>query len=53
MRREEARRNEYCLNQSNQVYVEKTEDKYILIKKASEIIEVVLEMCDESKYVSV
>ena len=27
MRREEARRNKYCLDKSHQVYVEETEDK--------------------------
>ena len=27
MRREESRRNKYCLNKYNQVYVEETEDK--------------------------
>ena len=48
MRKEEARRNKYCLTKSSQVYGEETEDK-----KASEVIEVVFEMCDESKYVSV
>ena len=46
MRREEARRNKYCLTKSNQVYVEETEDKKSSDKKASEVIEVVFEMCD-------
>ena len=41
MRREEARRNKYCLNKSNLVYVEETEDKKSSDKKASEVIEVV------------
>ena len=54
MRREEARRNKYCLNKSNLVYVEETEDKkYSDKKKASEVLEVVFEKCDKSKYVSV
>ena len=52
MRREEARRNKYCLKQSNQIYVEETEEKSLLIKKkASEAIEVVFKRCTESKYV--
>ena len=43
MRREEARRNKYCLYKSNRVYVEKTEDKKSYNKK---VIEVVFEKCD-------
>ena len=44
MRREEARRNKYCLDKSNQVSVEKTEDKNLTDKtKASEVIDVVFE----------
>ena len=40
MRREEARRNKYCLNKSNQVYVEETDDKKSTDKtKASEELE--------------
>ena len=54
MKREEARRNKYCLNKSNHVYVEETEDKKSSDKKKpSEVIEVVFEKCDKSKYVSV
>ena len=53
MRREEARRNKYCLNKSNLVYVEETEDKKSSDKKASEVIKVKLEKCDKSKFVSV
>ena len=53
MRRKEARRNKYCLNKSNLVYVEETEDKKSSDKKASEVIEVGFEKCDKSKYVSV
>ena len=40
-------------NKSNQVYVQETEDKKSYDKKASEVIEVVFEKCDESKHVSV
>ena len=44
----------YCLNQSNQIYVEETEDKkFSDKKKASEVIEVVFEKFDKSRYVSV
>ena len=44
MRREEARRNKYCLDKSNQVSVEETEDKNLTDKtKASEVIEAVFE----------
>ena len=54
MRREEARRNKHCLNKSNQVYVEESEDKKSSAKKKPfEVTEVVFEKCDESKYVSV
>ena len=50
----EARRNKYCLNKSNYVYVEETEDKKSSDKKKpSEVIEVVFEKCDKSKYVSI
>jgi hypothetical protein len=52
-RREEARRKKYCLNKSNLVCVEETEDKKCSDKKASEVIKVVFEKCDESSYVSV
>ena len=34
MRREEARRNKYCLNKPNLVYVEETEDKKSSDKKS-------------------
>ena len=34
MRREEARKNKYCLTKSNQVYVEETEDKKSSDKKS-------------------
>ena len=54
MKREEARRNKYCVNKSNHVYVEETEDKKSSDKKKpSEVIEVVFEKCDKSKHVSV
>ena len=43
MRREEVRRNKYCLYKFNQVYVEETVDKKSSDKKASEVIEVVFE----------
>ena len=45
MKREETRRNKYCLKKSN--HVEETEDKY------SGVIEVVFDKCDKSRYVSV
>ena len=50
---EEGKRNKYCLNKSNLVYVEETENKKFSDKKASEVIEVVFEKCDKTKYVSV
>ena len=54
MRREKGKRNEYCLNKSNLVYVEETENKKSSDKKiASEVIEVIFDKCDKSKYVSV
>ena len=54
MRREEARRNKYCLNKCNKVYVEETKDKKSTDKTiASEVIEKVFDKCDESKNVSV
>ena len=49
MRREEGKRNLYCLNKSNLVYVEETENKKSSDKKKL----VVFEKCDKSKYVSV
>ena len=50
MRREEGKRNLYCLNKSNQVYVEETENKKSSDKKkkASEVIEVIFDKCEES-----
>ena len=51
MRREDARRNKYWIDKSNLVYVEETEDKKSSEKKASEVIEVVFEKCEKSKYV--
>ena len=54
MKSEEARINKYCLNKSNHVYVEETEGKKSSDKKKpSEVIEVVFEKCEKSKYVSV
>ena len=54
MRREEGKRNKYCLNKSNLVYVEETDIKKSSDKKeASQVMEVVFEKCDKSKYVSV
>ena len=53
MRKEEARSNKYCLNKSNQVYAEETEDQKFSDKMASKVMKVVLEKCDEAKYVSV
>ena len=54
MRREERKRNKYCPNKSNLLYVEETENKKSSDKKKpSEVIEVVFEKCDKSKYVSV
>ena len=54
MRREEGKRNKYCLSKSNLLYVEETENKKSSDKKkASDVIEVVFEKCDEYKYVSV
>ena len=53
MRREEARRNKYCLNKCNQVYVKETEDKKSSDKKASVVIKGVFEKCDKSKYLYV
>ena len=51
MRREEG--NKYCLNKSNFFMWKKLRIKSLLIKKASEVREVLFEKCDESKYVSV
>ena len=52
MRRKKYKRNKYCINKSN--LVEETENKKSTDKKkAFEVIEVVFEKCDESKYVSV
>ena len=54
MRREEARRNKYCLNKSNQVSVEKYEDKKCIDKtKALKVIEEVFEKSDKSQNLSV
>ena len=54
MRREERRRNKYCLNKSNHVSVEESEDKKSTNKtKALKVIEEVFEKSDESKNLSV
>ena len=53
-RREEARRNKYCLCKSIQVSVEKIEDKKFTDKtKASEVIKEVFEKWDEPNNVSI
>ena len=50
MRREEERSNQYCLNKSNQVSVEASEDKKSTDKtKASKVIEEVFDNVDKSK----
>ena len=50
MRREEARKNKYCLNKSNQVSVEESEDKKSTDNtKALKVTEEVFEKSDESK----
>ena len=53
MRREEGKRNDIALINLTQFMWKKLRMKSLLIKKASEVIEVIFDKCDESHYVSV